>query len=313
MEFVLLILGIIGLVLGTNLIISGSLNIAEHYKISHIFIGLTILAVGTDLPELVVDINGALHRLSGIETSGLIVGETLGTALSQIGLALGIIGLFGTSLFLTKKELVREGSMLLGSVLLLFFLAYDGMLTPLDGGVMLLVYAFYFVMLYISEKGPEPEVKKAPPMNVTWSIMSLLGGFVVLIFASDMVINNALAIALTWGLAQSFVGAVIVGIGTSLPEIAVSVGAIAKKSPRLSIGNLLGSNIFDVLFTLGVGTTISGFIVEDGLLWFDLPYLFFTSLLVVLFFLTGQKLTKKEAVVLLVVYAAYIVLKVLGF
>lgn len=313
MEFILLILGLVGLVFGTNLIISGSLNIAEHFKIPHILIGLTILAVGTDLPELVVMINGAFQRLSGIETSGLIVGEALGSCFSQIGLTLGIIGLFGTSLFLTKRELVREGSMLLGSVLLLFLLGQDGALSLTDGFVMLLVYFFYFVMLYISEKEPDTEVKRAPPMKLSWALVSLLSGFALLIFSSDMVVNNALVIATMWGLAQTFVGIVIVGVGTSLPEIAVSIGALMKNSPRLSMGNVLGSNIFDILFVLGVGSTISGFNIDNGLLWFDIPFLFFMSLIIMLFFLRERKLTKGEAVFILIIYTVYFVMKFLGF
>ncbi|MFC1615822.1 sodium:calcium antiporter [Patescibacteria group bacterium] len=309
---ILLLIGIIGLILGAQLIIKGALNIAEHFKLSHIFIGLTILAIGTDLPELVIDINAAIHRLSGIETSSLIIGETVGTCMAQLALTLGIIGLFGTSLFLTKREIFREGSMLLGSVVLLFLLGFDGELSRLDGLIFVVIYGIYFVLLYGAEKAKELEVKRAPSLDKGWAILSLIMGFGILIFASTLVIDNALELATTWGIKQSFVGAVIVGLGTSLPEITISISALARKAPRLSVGNLIGSNIFDVLFTLGVGSSISGFAVDKDLLFFDIPFLFITSVIVVILFLTNKKLTKKEAVILLVIYFIYLFSKILS-
>ena len=127
-ELILLILGLIGLVFGAKLVIKGALNLAEHFKISKLFIGLTILAVGTDLPELFTVITGAVMRLKGIETSGLIVGETIGSCFGQIALTLGILGLFGT-LFLRKRELIRDGLMMVGSVVLFFLAGIDGVIT----------------------------------------------------------------------------------------------------------------------------------------------------------------------------------------
>ena len=194
-EFFLLIGGIIGLILGTHVIIKGALNIAEHFKLSKIFIGLTILAVGTDLPELVVHIKGAIVRLSGIETSGLIIGETVGTAMGQIALTLGIIGFIGGQLLLTKRELDREGTMLIGSVALFFLLGIDGELSRYDGGVLIIVYIIYFILLYKTEKKPEKDVKRAPPMKSAWAIISLVSGFILLIYSSNMVVDNAVYLA----------------------------------------------------------------------------------------------------------------------
>ncbi|MBD3360330.1 hypothetical protein GF366_00850 [Candidatus Peregrinibacteria bacterium] len=312
-ELIFLILGIAGLIIGTQLIIKGALNIAEHFKISHIFIGLTILAVGSDLPELVIDITGAIHRIMGTETSGLIVGETIGTCIGQIAPTLGIIGLLGTSLFLTKRETIREGGMLIGAVILLFLLGIDGNLSRSDGIIMLLSYGIYFVVLYRNEKKKERETKRAPELKVAWSVLSLITGFAILIFSSNVVINNAIALAKMWGVAQSFIGAIIVGFGTSLPEITVSLGALVKKVPRLSVGNLIGSNIFDILFTLGIGSTISGFLVEKNLLKFDIPFLFFTSLIVLIFFMTKKRLSRKESAILVIIYLIYLTLKIMGF
>lgn len=312
-ELIFLLAGIAGLVLGTHLIIKGALNIAEHYKLSHVFIGLTILAVGTDLPELVININAALHRLGGVETSGLVIGETVGTCMSQIGLTLGIASLFGTSLFLTKRESVREGLMLLGSVALFFLLGLDGKLSRLDGVIFLLVYGVYFIALYTAEKKKAREVKRAPTLRAGWAILSLIAGFAVLIYASDVVVSNGVALAEAWGIAQSFVGAIIIGVSTSLPELSITIGAVTNKASRLSIGNLIGSNIFDILVTLGVGSSISGFLVFRNLLYFDYIFLFITSLIVVAMFFTGRKLTKKEAFLLLGIYGLYFFIKTMSY
>ncbi|MBD3330462.1 hypothetical protein GF354_02930 [Candidatus Peregrinibacteria bacterium] len=309
----LLLLGIAGLIAGANLIIKGALNIAWHLKLSHIFIGLTILALGTDLPELVIDINAAVEKLGGTDTSGFIVGETTGTCMAQIALTLGIVGLFGTSFFLTKKEILREGLIVILSVLIFFLLSLDGELSRWDGFLMILIYITYFLFLYKGEKSKERDVKKRPSLELAWSILSLILGFAILIYSSEVVVDNALNIAKKWGVAQSFVGAIIVGLGTSMPEIIISFGGVIKKVPRLSIGNILGSNIFDILFTLGIGSSISGFFVEKKILLFDIPYLFFTSVFAIILFITGKKLSKSEAGIILCIYIIYLVIKILNF
>jgi len=307
LELILLILGLVGLVVGTELVVRGALNIAKHYKLSPVFIGLTILSIGTDLPELVVDITGAIYRLSGIETSGLIIGETIGTCFGQIALALGIIGLFGT-LVLTKRQLIRDGSMMVGSVVLLFLVGLDGMIQWWEGVIFVLIYGFYFFTLFREEKVTEKI--RAPGIHPLWSIVSLIGGFAILVYCSKIVIDNALFLAEAWGIAQSFMGVVILGLGTSLPEIAISLGALRKKAYGLSVGNLIGSNIFDILFTLGISSIIAGFNVSRDLLKFDIPALFFVSLVVVGLFAWRKRIKTKEAVVLLLIDLAYIGFKI---
>lgn len=307
LELLLLVLGLWGLVLGTKFVIKGSLNIAEHFKISQLFIGLTILAIGTDLPELFVDITGAIHRLWGLETSGLIVGQAIGSSLGQIGLTLWIVGLFGT-LVLTKRELLRDGLMMIGSVVMFFLAWFDGSIGRVEGGIFLLVYWLYFFNLYREEKVYE-KVKRAPSMSLRLNIWYLIVGFTILIASSNLVITKAISLAESWWIAQSLIGILLVGLGTSLPELALSVGAIRKGAVRLSVGNLIGSNIFDVLFTLGIGSVISGFNVGKNLLKFDIPYLFILSVIVVLLFRRKMRLGKKEAIILIIIYGTYVALK----
>jgi len=306
-----LILGLIGLIIGAHLIIKGSLNIANHYKISQLFIGLTILAIGTDLPELFVIITGAVKKLGGVETSGLIVGQTIGSCMGQIALTLGIMGLI-SFLTVTKRELLRDGLFMIGSVLLLFFISFNGNISRVEGIIFLIIYIFYFFNLQREEK-VFAKIKKAPRIRLGWSILSITAGLFLLIYSSDLVVENAVKLAEILNVSQSLVGVLIIGLGTSLPELALTISATVKKAYGLSVGNLIGSNIFDILFALGIGSTISGFSVNPELLRFDIPILFITSIIVVLLFRSGFRIKKTEAVLLLAVYVVYVGLKLFGY
>ncbi|UGV41528.1 calcium/sodium antiporter [Methanococcoides orientis] len=307
-ELLILLIGLAGLMLGAELIIKAALAIAEHYKISHAFIGLTLLTLGTNLPELVISVTGSIQRSMGTETSGLIIGDSIGSCFGQIGITMGIVGMFG-ALTLTKRELSRDGVMMLISVALLFLTGLDGTLSRTDGLIFLAAYAVYFFLLYREEEVHQ-KFKSAPPLYFTRTILSISAGFAILILSSYAVLNNALYLADMWGISQSFIGIVLIGLGTSLPELALSWSSIRKRAVNLSVFNLIGSNIFDILFTLGVGSLISSFTVSEALVRFDIPALFFVSLLVLLFFRRHMQLKKNEAFVLILLYVLYISVKI---
>jgi cation:H+ antiporter len=311
MEVVFLILGLAGLWLGAELAISGVLNIAERHKISRVFLGLTILAFGTDLPELFIDISAAIRKLQGTETSGLIVGETIGTCISQITLVLGIAAFFGIFI-ITKRELLRDGFIMLVSVLFLFVAGIDGEISRTEGVILMLFYGVYFFTLLREEKLFEK--MRAPQYHLLWALLSMVSGFILLIFASHLTIENALLLSEKFGIAQHLVGILIVGLGTSLPELATSITALRKGAGTMAAGNLIGSNIFDALFTLGIGSAIAGFNFNTSLLWIDLPILFFVSILVLLLFRfrNQMRIGKKEGVILLGVYVIYFIIRASG-
>jgi len=307
MEIILLIAGLTGLWIGAELTIRAALHIADHFKISQLFIGLTIMTIGTDLPEMFIDVTAAIQRLKGIETSGIIIGETIGTLFSQITLILGIAGVFGV-LSIKKRMLMRDGFMLLATVLLLFLAGYDGEISRLDGLIFILIYAGYFFTLFREEKVFE-KIKRAPSLFFGWSILSLVSGLIILTAASKVTIDNALLISENLGIPQQLIGILLVGLGTSLPELATVLPALRKGAGKMIVGNLLGSNIFDILITLGVSATISGFLVDENLLKYDIPLLFLVSLLVIFFFITKKRLIKKEALILIGIYLGYFSLK----
>ncbi len=311
LELLYLVLGLLGLVLGSHLIIQSSINLAEHFKISQLFFGLIILSIGTNLPELVVTINASIQRVAGIETSGLVIGQILGSCMGQIALSLGILGVFA-SLVLSKREFYRDGLMMLGSVLLLFILGFDGVLGKFDAIAFLIFYGFYFLSLQREEK-IFSKMKRAKTANFLHDISSLIAGFAILIYASNIVVVNSIILAELWGVTQSFIGVVIVGLGTSLPEVTTAIMAIAKKATKMSVGNLIGSNILDILLVLGIGGVIADFNFSSKLLMFDTVFLFFTSLMVLLLFGFTFRMKKKQAAVLIGIYFLYILMKFLNF
>ncbi len=310
---IIFILGLIGLWLGTNWVVKSAIGIAERFNLSHAFVGLAILSVGTDLPEVFVSINASVLQLKGVESSGIITGNAIGSSISQISIILGIAALF-LNFTLSKKELIRDGIALLSSIILLLAVGFDGIVTRLEGAILLCAYIVYYIILLKSNSNVISEKNNSSKQLSILKLTSyLIIGFAVLIFSSHLVVGKAMYFAKQWGVAQSFVGIVLIGLGSSLPELAVSITAAIKKSGGMSVGNIIGSNIFDILIPIGIGGTISKTSMEGGLLKFDLPVLFAATLLVVIFLGTKKGVSRREAIALIIIYLLYILAKIFIF
>ncbi len=308
----LIIIGLVGLWLGTKLIINGAIGIASRFNLSHSFVGVAILAVGTDLPEVFVSVNAAMLQLQGIESSGIITGNAIGSSISQITIILGIAGLM-LKFNMGKKELLRDGIALLSSIILLFLFGLDGFISRMDGMILLTVYAIYYIVLMKSQLEHTDDNSGGQNYSKAQLALFLLSGFAVLIFSSHLVVENAMVLAEKWGVAQSFIGIAIIGLGTSLPELAVTIGAAIRKSAGMSVGNVIGSNIFDGLIPIGLGGTISTIFMEKDLLYFDLPFLFGSTFLVLLFLKTQRGISRMEGIILIVLFFLYIATKLFLF
>jgi len=312
-KILLFILGLAGLWVGSELITSAATKLAKRIGLSETFIGLTVLAIGTDFPEIMVAITGAIEQLHGGETTGLVVGNIVGSNMGQIALVLGIAGLLKT-FKMEKDEVMKNGIALVASAALLFLMAMDGYISRTDGLILLGVYGVYFFSLQretkISKfKGKVRRFRK----DSLFTVAKLLVGLIVIFFASEAVVHNGTEIAHSLNISQMIVGVIFIGLGTSLPELVVSISAVIKGSNGLSIGNLIGSNLIDVAIALGGSAVISGWQVDRSIATFDLAYLLFTSVVVVLFLLTKETLEKKESALMLSLYIVYLILKLLGF
>jgi len=309
MNLLLLILALVGLWAGTELAVRQALRLAAILGLSPLFVGLTILAIGTDLPELVLSIEAAVQRLGGIETSGLVIGDAIGSCLGQIGFALGVAGLVGY-VTLGRRQIWSDGVMLLGSIGIFFLVSWDGVITRIDGGILIIVYLIYFATAIRREQYEGREHQTGAKTNRITSSFLCLVGLLIVAVSSHLAILSAVALAEEWGIAQTFIGIVLIGMGTSLPELAVSVNAALKKQGALSVGNVLGSNIFDMLVAPGAAAAIAGLAVRSRVtLWIDLAVLLAISVLVLVFFLKRKGLQKREALTLVIAYTGYVAVR----
>jgi cation:H+ antiporter len=308
MPILLTIIGLIGLWIGTRLIINGSLGIARKFNLSHSFVGIAILAVGTDLPEVFVSVSAAMNQLNGIESSGIISGNAIGSSISQITIILGIAGLL-LNFRITRRDLLRDGSALVTSILMLFVFGIDGIITRLEGAMLLALYSLYYYILVKTQNDQCNEAETSKIYSNTSLGLFLLIGFPTLIFSSHLVVQNATLLANKWGVGQSFIGIAIIGLGTSLPELAVSIGAAVRKSGGMSVGNIIGSNIFDGFVPIGLGGVISKIGVENSFLLFDLPFLLGSTILVLLFLISKRGVSLFEGVIMILLFIIYLVLR----
>lgn len=322
MVYFLFIAGLVGLWLGAELVTKGGLGLARRLRLSETFIGITLLAIGTDLPEVIVSITGAIEQAAGAETAGLVIGNIVGSTMSQISLVLGLAGLMKV-LDIDKKEIISSGSAMIAGVLAFWLFAHDGFLSQVDGVFLLVGYVLYLLLLSNNERKIAKAVKEHQPkkknliqkkLRPLWQqLLLLIAGLVVVGGASEVVIESGLHIAEILEISQTLVGIIMIGVGTSLPELAVSASALIKGSSGLSVGNLIGSNIVDILLALGLSTTIGGWRVERSIIAFDLPFLVVTSIIIIMFLLTRTKLERKESLLVLALYYGYLMLKLQGF
>jgi cation:H+ antiporter len=310
-DTLLTIIGFTFVIKGADLLVEGAGALAKKFSVSDLVVGLTIVAFGTSLPELSVNIFASLKGNTDIA-----IGNILGSNIANILLILGISGLI-YPLVVTKGTVWKEIPLSLLAAVLLGILANDilidgavkSQLSRIDGLVLL---SFFIIFLYYSfsiprrTEGPEalfPEKKK----SIRLISYMIFAGLLALIFGGKFVVDGAVELATALGISQSTIGLTIVAIGTSLPELATSAIAAYKKNPEIALGNVVGSNIFNIFFILGISSLIRplGFGVKSNM---DIGVLIISSILLFIFMFTGkkQKLDRWEAGLFLAVYAAYI-------
>ena len=329
-----LILGFLGLFLGGKLVIDGLENIANKLGMSHLMVGLTILSIGTSLPEIAVSIMGGFDKLYGItpDIDGIVIGNKVGSFFIQITLILGILGLF-QSVSVSKWVLKREGPMLFISLFVFVIIAIDLIITQIEALVMITIYIIYLLLIIKSEKKVEKEAKPDefyereeidqdfletvemvfPTSSIKIDIAIFLGGLVILLIAAEITILSAIELAHALNVPTAIIGVLIVSLGTSLPELSADLMAVRRKSEGIALGDILGSNICDILLATGSGALITNFNVPLMILLFDIPMLFIGLIIVYYFLWTEKTLKKWEASVLVSFYAFYVILRIMIF
>lgn len=304
MDFLLLIVGIAGLLAGTELTIGGALAIARRHHLSEFFVGLIVLSIGSDLPEIAVAVDAGIKTLAGTDASGVVVGSAVGSVVAQIGFVLGVVGLL-TLLTLPRRFIFKHGTVLLGATAMLFLTAWDGIISWAEGLSMIIVYVMYVVVLLSRERVP-PEVEAAVSDETRWPWLRIALGLAVVIGCSELTVDSVVSLAQQFGVSDIVISVLIIGLGTSLPELSISLAAIIKKKVHLSVGNIIGSNIFDTLVPISLAALIAPVAVSTSMLRFDLPYVFLLTAVVLAFFYRVSGLQKGEAVVVLALYSGYV-------
>jgi len=305
-QILLLILGFVVLIKGADWLVDGGSSLARKYNISELAIGLTVVAFGTSMPELVVNSFAAYQSHSDI-----VFGNVIGSNIFNLFAILGIAGLI-TPLIVQSSTVWKEIPLSFLAVLLLLFLSNsifdkNQILSRVDGVILLMFFCvfLFYVFRQLKSENINQEINLSQFSNLKiW--LYLILGFAFLIFGGRLVVVNSVKIANLLGISETIIGLTIVAVGTSLPELATSLVAAIKKKNDIAIGNIIGSNIFNIFFILGVSAIIKP--VEFNIKFnFDLIFLGFGTILLFVAMFSGKKkkLDRWEAAVLLLFYIGY--------
>lgn len=319
-NIVFIVIGLLGLFFGGNWLVTGASRLARSFGISSLIVGLTVVAFGTSSPELLVSVRAALGG-----SSDLSVGNVIGSNISNIGLILGMTALvFPVSVRATLIR--REIPMMIAITVFATLVAlHQHEIGRLDGIMMLIIFiAFNFFMyrLTVQERGKEEFQQQEadydakadediiPAENRILEVGRLLLGLVVLVIGAEFTVNGAVEIALSFGISELAIGVTLVAVGTSLPELATSLVASLRQQNDIAIGNIVGSNIFNLLLILGMTAVIQPIPVSDRVLQFDIIAMLIFSFALIPITVTERKISRFEAVLLLVGYVVFAILAV---
>ena len=306
-EIILYLAGGISLLfIGAEGLIRGSSNLAIKIGITPLVVGLTVVAFGTSTPELVVSLKAAL-----MGNSSIALGNVIGSNIANIALILGVAALI-RPLDVHANVIMREIPIMIGISLLLIILLLDGELGLIDGIIFvagIVVYTIVNIILARKEKNPEVDVefKKGleSKLGVTISIVFMIVGLGLLILGANLFVQSAIAIAKLFHLSDAVIGLTIVAVGTSIPELITSIVAAYKKEADIAIGNVVGSNIFNILSILGI-TAIIIPISSAGISYVDLGIMLIAAIVLFPLSRTGFSITRWEGAILLAGYVVYI-------
>ena len=312
----LLAVGFAFLVKGADFFVEGSSSIAKKLKVPPIIIGLTIVAMGTSLPETAVSVTASL-----VQNNELAVSNVVGSNIFNLMFVIGVCSIL-TPIMVQKATVVRDIPLSLGCALFLLVLGVSGLgdkagmtLGHADGVIFLIVFAGYiFTMVRSAMKaraaGQKVEIEgveecdNMKELSYGKSILFLIVGAAAIAFGGDLTVDTASRIAIELGMSQTLVGLTIVSIGTSLPELVTSVVAARKNEVDMAVGNAVGSNIFNILMVLGISSAISPVaLIRENII--DIVLLMVFSVMVWIFAGTRKKIERKEGIIMVVVYLVY--------
>ena len=299
---ILTIVGLAMLCFGGNWLVSGGVAIAKKFRISNLVIGMTIVAYGTSTPELAASVAAAG------EHSAIILGNIIGSNIANVGMVIAIAAII-VPLTVRKSILRKEIPIMLGVSLLLVLLSIDGELSIYDGIILLAglgIFAFYTYKDAMKQREANKEKNKQGKNTISLKSIGLIGiGIVLLYVGAQLTVDNAIILATEFGLSEKIIGLTVIAIGTSLPELITSIIAIRKGHTDIGVGNIIGSNIYNILMIMGVGAALGGVVIaSDVYVDYAIMIIFSLSLLIAL---KTRVINRTMGVCLAIGYVAYLV------
>lgn len=304
-----LILGLPLLYFGGDFLVTGSVRLGQKYRISPFIIGATIIGFGTSAPELAVSIFAALRG-----APELALGNVVGSNIANVALVLGLTSIL-IPLTIGEKRLKEESPGFLLATFLLMFLLWDFRLSVLEGGLMVLLLAVHLWNSFRKKEASDIELDEETSFwadkGIFFQFLLIIFGLVLLIAGAKFLVDGAVAIAQSMGVSEWFIGISIVAVGTSLPEIVSSIMAAKRGHGEMAIGNVFGSNIFNILMVLGITALIKPLEITEPI-QADLAFTTGLSCFLLVLIRIGHALSKRDGFILLMCYGFYIGMKGMG-
>jgi len=305
-SILLVLLGLVGLIVGSDVGVSAAHRLARRLGISPLIIGLTLASIGTSLPEIATNVAAAISGAGGVDASGLAVGNIIGSNLSQITLLIGITALI-SPLAVPAGTLRRDGGAMVAAMVAMFAVCLDGVVSSAEGWALIAAYVVYvgWLMVIARRTHAMDHSAEAPADGSTWKdTAKALGGIAVVAVSADVMVTAGVTLAEGMGVDPSLVG-LFVGLGTGIPELVVAVRASMQGVGEMGLGNLVGSNITDPLLSFGAGAIVHPVTVPDVALSFDFPWWFVATAAAMLMLRAHRDLDRREAVILLLMFGLF--------
>ena len=298
MEYLLLLIGFVLLIKGADFFVDGSSSLARIMKVPSVIIGLTIVAMGTSAPEASVSVNAALAGSNDIAISN-VIGSNLFNGLVVVGVCAFMAG------FKTNPEILKRDmplNIIVTAILCIMLL--DRHINHIEGIILLISMAVYIAVMVISALKNRETADECKILSLPKSLIFIIGGLIAEIFGVTLVVDNACLIAKDFGVSENFIGLTIIAIGTSLPELVTSITATRKGDSGLALGNAIGSNLFNILFILGMSATICPLnVLSESII--DCIILLVSAVILYVFARTKKTMNRWEGIVCVFLYVGY--------
>ena len=299
----LLIFGLTILIIGGNLLLKAAVSISMKFGIPKLLIGMTVVSLATSTPELIVSIKSAIKG-----SPDLAISNVLGSNIANLGLVLGITIMF-SPINISKSIYKKEWPIMMFSAIYFLIVVLDGIITKIEGGILVCFLIMTIASLIKFRDKNEEHIELEDEDSVIKSLIILIFGGVFLFYGSEWFIDGAILLANSFGISERIIGITVVSVGTSIPELVTSLVAVFNKEKSISLGNLLGSNIFNVFAVLGITSLVTPLsVLDQNIIDFDIYIMLFFAAIILplIFFPKKLVLGRKEGIIILIFYSIYV-------